>query len=269
MPIVSLSSDYGNKDPYRAIVLGVLADLAPQLKLVELSHEIAPGNLLEAAFIIGQAYPSFPKGTVHLILNQELDGDGVFLAMELDGQFFIAADNGLLSLLQGSKKAKAIHRIEIGESGSSLFPGRDFLAKAAVHLAQGGALSILGKPVDRINQSKAPQPKVDRERRQISGKIIYIDHYGNLITNISKAHLQDLQGKDFEINLPRNRSLSKLARSYQDSAQDGVLALINSLGLLEIAFRGAIGKEYNGANSLLGLGLMDEISINYWWLVGL
>ncbi len=263
MPLISLSSDYGNKDPYRAIVLGVLADLAPQLKVVELSHEIAPGNLLEAAFIIGQAYPSFPKGSVHLILNQELDGKGVFLAMEMDGQFFIAADNGLLSLLQGAKKAKAIHRIEIGAGIDSLFPGRDFLAKAAVHLAQGGALSILGKPMNSINQVKAPQALVDRERKIISGKIIYIDHYGNLITNIAKGQLQELQGKTFEINLPRNRSLTKIARSYQDSAQDGVLALINSLGLLEIAFRGAIGKEYNGANSLLGLNLMDEISINY------
>lgn len=264
MPLISLSSDYGNKDPYRAIVLGVLADLAPQLRVVELSHEISPGNLPEAAFIIGHAYGAFPKGSVHLILNQELGGSGQFLAMELNGHFFIAADNGILSLLQGAKKAKAIHRIELTEQEGSFFPGRDFLAKAAVHLAQGGAMSLLGKPVQSIKASRAPQPQVDRERRRINGHIIYIDHYGNLITNIGEQLIQEAQtGANFQINLPRNRALSSIAKSYGDKGQDGVLALINSLGLLEIAFGGAVSKDYNGANTLLGLKLMDEISIDY------
>ncbi len=264
MPIISLSSDYGSKDPYRAIVRGVIADMAPAVQVVELSHEISPANLLEAAFIVGHAYPSFPKGTVHLILNQELGGAGSFLAMELDGHFFIAANNGVLSLLQGAKKAKAIHKIEIAEGAGSLFPGRDFLVKAAIHLAQGGALSILGKPAQDIKQRKAPQPKVDRERQIIHGHIIYIDRFGNLITNITKAQVQEVQtSRDFQINLPRNKGLDKIATGYQDSGQDGVLALINSLGLLEIAFRDSLSNEFNGANSLLGLKMMDEISINY------
>lgn len=264
MPIISLSSDYGLKDPYRAVVHGVLAELAPQIRVIDLSHEISPANTLEAAFIIGHAYSSFPKASVHLILSQELSGSGAYLAMELDGHYFIAADNGVLSLLQGAKRAKAIHRIEIAEKEKSLFPGRDFLTKAAVHLAQGGALSILGKPVSEIKQSKAPQPKVDRERRIINGHIVYVDRFGNLITNIPKVLLQELVlKKNFQINLPRNKALDKIASSYQDKSKDGVLALINSLGLLEIAFRDSQSNEYNGANSLLGLKVMDEISITY------
>jgi S-adenosylmethionine hydrolase len=264
MSLISFSSDYGHKDPHRGIVLGVLSSLAPELKVVDLSHDLSPGDLIEAAFVIGNAFSSFPVGTVHLILNSELGGNNTWLAMEMDGQFFIAADNGVLSLLQASRKAKAVHRIEIGEQLNSLFPGRDFLAKAAVHLAKGGSLSMLGKAHETLKRAYLPKPNVDHQRKRIMGHVIYVDNYGNLITNLSRKELQEaLKSTRLEINLPRNKSLSKIAKSYQDNAQDGVLALINSLGLLEIAYRDPRSREVNGASSLLGLGVMNEISINY------
>ncbi len=264
MALITLSSDYGFKDPHRAIVHGVLASLAPELRVLDLSHGLQPGNLIESAFVVGHASKSFSAGTVHMILNGELAGDNTWLAMEMDGQFFIAANNGILSLLQESRRAKAIHRIEIGEQAGSLFPGRDFLARAAVHLAQGGALSLLGKPMDRIKSSSMPRPNIDSQRKWINGHIIYVDNYGNLLTNIRRQDLQEaLQSKRLEVNLPRNRSLNRIAKSYQDNAQDGVLALINSLGLLEIAYREGKSREVNGASSLLGLGIMSEISITY------
>ncbi|QNR24959.1 SAM hydrolase/SAM-dependent halogenase family protein [Croceimicrobium hydrocarbonivorans] len=264
MALITLSSDYGFKDPYRAMVHGVLATLAPELKVLDLSHSLGPGNLIEAAFVIGQAYSAFPPATVHLILCGELAGDGRWLAMELDGQYFIAADNGVLSLLQGARRAKAIHRVEIGEQAGTMFPGRDFLSKAAVHLAQGGALSLLGKAVDRIKSLSMPKPNLDGGRRRIQGHVIYVDNYGNLITNLKAQDLSEaLHARSLEVHLPRNRSLSRIAWSYQDNPQDGVLALINSLGLLEIAYRDARSQEVNGASSLLGLGIMSEISISY------
>lgn len=264
MALITLSSDYGFKDPHRAIVHGVLAGLAPDIRTVDLSHDLEPGNLIEAAFVISQAAKNFPAGTVHLILNGELGGQLSWLAMSLEGQFFIAANNGVLSLLQESRKASAIHRIEIGEQAGSLFPGRDFLAQAAVHLAQGGAASILGKPVEAIKSLSMPRANIESSRKWIQGHVIYVDNYGNLITNIKEQDLQEaLQSDSLEISLPRNRSLRRLASSYQDNAQDGVLALINSLGLLEIAYREGQGRDYNGASSLLGLGIMSEITITY------
>lgn len=264
MALITFSSDYGFKDPHRAIVHGVLAGLAPDLRVVDLSHGLKPGNLIEAGFVISQASRAFPAGSVHLILNGELAGQQTWLAMSLEGQFFIAADNGVLSLLQESQKPTAIHRIEIGEQERSLFPGRDFLAQAAVHLAQGGAASILGKPVERIKSLNMPRANLESSRKRIQGHVIYVDNYGNLISNIREHDLLEaLQSDTLEISLPRNRSLNRLAKSYQDNAQDGVLALINSLGLLEIAYREGQGREFNGASSLLGLGIMSEITITY------
>jgi S-adenosylmethionine hydrolase len=264
MAMITLTSDYGFKDPYRGIVHGVLASLAPDIRILDLSHGHAPGNLLETAFVVGHSCQSFPAGTVHLILNSELDGKGRWLAMEREGQFFIAADNGVLSLLQQSKKAKAVHLIEFGEQNKSLFPARDFLAKAAIHLANGGAMSILGKAELNITTLKLVKPNLDLARQRIVGHVIYIDHYGNLHTNIKKVDIAEIQQAErFEIRLPRNRSLTRIASSYQDIAQDGVLALINSLGLLEIAYRDPKSTEVNGANSLLGMRLLDEISIEF------
>ncbi len=231
---------------------------------MDLSHGLQPGNLIETAFVVSHASGDFPPGTVHMILNGELAGDNNWLAMELEGQYYLAANNGVLSLLQESRRAKAIHRIEIGDQAGSVFPGRDFLAKAAVHLAQGGALSILGKAMESIKSLSMPKPNVDLSRKWIQGHVIYVDNYGNLLTNIKKQDLKDaLQASRLDINLPRNRSLSRISRTYQDNAQDGVLALINSLGLLEIAYRDGRSPDINGASSLLGLGIMSEITITY------
>jgi len=264
MKLITLSSDYGYKDPHRAILHGVLAQLAPELRVLDLAHGLQPGNLIETAFVVANSFASYPIGTVHLILTSELSGSGVYLAMEMEGQFFIAPDNGVLSILQSSRKAKSIHKIEIGEQTKSLFPGRDFLAKAAVHLAQGGAASILGKPLERIKQASLPKPNVDLARQRIQGHIIYVDNFGNLITNLSRKDLNEvLRSPSIEINLPRNRSLDRISSSYQDIGQDGVLALINSLGLLEIAYRDMRSQHINGASSLLGLNVMNEITINY------
>lgn len=264
MALITVSSDYGYKDPYRAMVHGVLADLAPDIRVVDLSHDLAPGNLYDAGFVIGQAMSSFPAGTVHLILNGELAGGGVWLAMELGGQFFVAANNGVLSVLQSSHKAKALRKIEFGEQEGSMFPGRDFLAKAAVHLAKGGAIGLLGKALEDIYSLQLPKPTVDNVRRRVRGEVVYVDNYGNLITNLGRKELQEVfKSNRIEINLPRSRSLTRISRSYQDIPQDGLLALINSLGLLEIAFSDPNSREINGASSLLGLRVTSEISITY------
>lgn len=264
MALVTFSSDYGFKDPHRAIVHGVFASEAPDIRVLDLSHALQPGNLIETAFVVGQASLNFPPGTVHLILNSELSGRGKWLAMEMDGQYYIAADNGLLSLLQEFRRAKAIHRIEIGDQKESLFPGRDFLAAAAIHLAQGGAMSLLGHPKETIETKSMPRPFVDSGRKRVNGHVIYVDNYGNLYTNIRQTDLQEaFLSSSLKVHLPRNRSLSRIVNSYQDISEDGVLALINSLGLLEIAYRDGRSQGINGASSLLGLGITSEISITY------
>jgi S-adenosylmethionine hydrolase len=188
--------------------------------------------------------------------------------MQMDTHFFVASDNGVLSMIAADRNPQNLvfHQIKIGEQRSTQFPGRDFLARAAAHLAAGGAASLLGPQIshEELIKGSSLRGTVDLQRKLVQGHIIFVDNYGNLITNIDSKDLQEvLKSKNIDIKLPRNRSLKRIATSYHDIAQDGVLALINSLGLLEIAFRDAQSKEINGANSLLGLGMFDTITISY------
>lgn len=268
MAIITLTSDYGSKDPYTAIVKGVLYQERADVILCDISHDLPPGDLLETAFLLKHSYASFPQGTVHLILTAENSASQRWLLMQMDGHYFVAADNGVLMMVGAEKNLKSLtfHQIKIGEQRSTQFPGRDFLARSAAHLAGGGAASLLGPQISYQDLVKGSSLRgtVDLQRKLVQGHIIFIDNYGNLITNIDSKDLQEvLRSKEIEIKLPRNRALRRIASSYHDIAQDGVLALINSLGLLEIAFRDAQSKEINGANSLLGLGIFDTITISY------
>jgi len=268
MPIITLTSDYGTKDPYTAIVKGVLYQERANLILCDISHDLPPGDIVETSFVVKHSFSSFPKRTVHLILTAENSPSQRWFVMQMDGHFFVASDNGILTMIAADRNPQNLifHQIKIGEQRSTQFPGRDFLARAAAHLAGGGAASLLGPLTVQAELIKGSslRGKVDLQRKLVQGHIIFIDNYGNLITNIDTKDLREvLKSKTMEINLPRNRSLKRIASGYHDIPQDGVLALINSLGLLEIAFRDAQSKEINGANSLLGLGMFDSITISY------
>ncbi len=268
MSLITLTSDYGTKDPYTAIVKGVLYQDRANLVLCDISHDLPPGDIVETSFVVKNSFASFPKGTVHLILTAENSASQKWLVMQLEGHYFVASDNGVLTMIAAGFNPQNLifHQIKIGEQRSTQFPGRDFLARAAAHLAVGGAPSLLGSKVshEALVKRGSLRATVDLQRKQVKGHVIFIDNYGNLITNIDSKDLQEVQkSKSIEINLPRNKSLKRIASGYHDIAQDGVLALINSLGLLEIAFRDAQSKEINGANSLLGLGMFDTIIISY------
>jgi S-adenosylmethionine hydrolase len=268
MAIITLTSDYGLKDPYAAIVKGVLYGERDNLVICDISHDLPPGDIVETSFVVKHSYASFPAATVHLILTAENISSQRWFVMQMDAHFFVASDNGVLTMIAADRKPRNLvfHQIKIGEQRSTQFPGRDFLARAAAHLSAGGAASLLGPQIayEELIKGSSLRGIVDLQRKLVHGHIIFIDNYGNLITNIDSKHLQEvLKSKSIEIKLPRNRSLKRIATSYHDIAQDGVLALINSLGLLEIAFRDAQSKEINGANSLLGLGMFDTITISY------
>ncbi len=263
MPIITLTSDYGLTDPYLASVKGTILSEIESVKLVDISHTIQPGNFFEAAFILRNSYYSFPKGTVHLISVQEITENKRWLAAEVDGHFFLAADNGLISTINPEVKINKVIGINLRQE-VTLFPSRDLLARSASHLARGGSIDLLGREIKDYKESTIMRPRIAKDGSNILGSVVYVDNFGNLITNISwKTFRETGKERVFEIVLPRNKAIEKLHKSYYPASPGSVLALFNSQNLLEIALSGARGKDYNGANTLLGLDVRDTVTVNF------
>lgn len=263
MAIITLTSDYGYSDPYLASVKGALLSELPELRLIDISHAVEPGDFFQAAFVLRNSYSSFPKGTVHLIAVSEISESGKVLAAEIDGSFFICADNGLISMINPDIKIGKVLEVDFRQE-ISLFPARDVMVKAACHIARGGSIDLLGRATTNFRQSTIMRPRISNEGSVILGSVVYIDNFGNLITNISKKTFREV-GKDrsFKIMLSRGQSISKIQDNYYPASQGSLLGVFNSLGLLEIAMMGARGKEYNGANTLLGMNVRDNVTISF------
>lgn len=262
MQLITLTSDYGPTDFYAAAVKGMLYRELPEVTLCDISHQVAPGDIHQGAFILRHCLSSFPEGTVHLVLVSELSANRRWLVMELEGQFFISADNGLMPLLaEDSARTAQFWQVDISEK-ESLFPGRDFLAKAACHLARGGKPSVLGRSTDEYVQGRSFKPHLDHGEGLILGTVNYIDQYGNLITNISAAQMQEVGGtRSLVIELPRSQRLERLYGGYHELSDGHIIALINSSQRLEIALTGAQGRDFNGANSMLGMKVRDTVRV--------
>ncbi len=263
MPVITLTSDYGLTDHYLAVVKGRIISELPDIRLVDISHAIQPGNFLEASFILRNCYHAFPDGTVHLVAVQEITENRRLLAAELDGHFFLSADNGLLGLINPEVRINRVVEINLKQE-ETLFPARDVLVRAACHLARGGSLDVLGRQVKEFKESAQVRPRIPNEGSLILGSVLYVDNFGNLITNISRKTFHEVgQDRSFEIALPRRQVIRKLQDSYYPASKGSVIALFNSQNLLEIALSEASGKYYNGANTLLGVGVQNTVTVTF------
>ncbi len=263
MAIITLTSDYGVTDHYLAALKGTLLSESEDLKLVDISHSIEPGNLLEAAFILRNSYKHFPKGTVHLVAVSEIAPNRKLLAAEMDGHFFLLADNGLLPVINPEVRIKKVVEIDLRKE-QTLFPARDVLARSAVFLANGGNVDVLGRTATDVAPRTNLRPRISNEESSIVGVVLYIDNFGNLISNISLKIFKEV-GRDrpFTIMLPRNQRIRQMHNHYHELAHGSIMALFNSQDLLEIAVSGARGKVFNGANTLLGVEVQNPITIMF------
>ena len=263
MALITITSDYGTTDPYLPALKGALYREAEGHLVTDLSHHVEPGNYFQAAYILRNSYSSYPKGTVHLIAFGEISPNRKLLGAELDGHFFLLADNGLLGMINPEKKIRQIVEIDL-KSAVTLFPSHDILAKSAGFLANGGKLEVLGRSITEIQQKTLPRPRVASNKSSILGTIMYIDNFGNLISNITRKQFREVgQDRSFTIMLPRNQRIRQLSNHYHEVAVGNVLALFNSQDLLEIALSGARGKDFNGANSLLGVEVQNSITVEF------
>ena len=256
MGIITLTSDWGLKDHYAGSVRGTILKQMPGATIIDISHGIPPFNIKEAAFILKNAYPGFPDGTVHIIgINTEESDVYPHVAVSIHGQFFIGSDNGIFALIFDEDPDKIIELNIVQDSDLFTFSTRDRFVKAAVHLSTGKKLAELGDERKKLTEKILFKPVIEKD--VIKGMVVYIDNYENVITNITREIFEkSRKGRKFHI-LIRGGEISKISDSYSEVPVGEILALFGTTGHLEIAMN-------NGtASSLLGLELDDPVRIEF------
>ncbi len=253
MAIITFMSDFGMSDHYVAAVKAKILSINPGLRILDISHDIEPFNLAHAAFVLRSVFRDFPKGTIHLVsINAHTERNDRFLTTKLDDHIFVLPDNGLLSLISEQEPSLIAELFNTIDKHSS-FPSRHVMAKAAAMLASGSAINDVGA------YTKDYVRRIDRKfratKKQISGNIIKVDHYGNLITNIEEEVFNILRKeRKFFVQFGREKAI-KINLSYGEAEDGDCFVIFNDLGLLEI------GINNGNANELLGLGYDQPISI--------
>jgi hypothetical protein len=256
MPVITLTSDWGNKDHYLASVKGAILKQIPEARIIDISHKISPHNLTEAAFVIKNCYRDFPLGTIHILgISTEESEECPHTAVLADGQYFIGADNGIFSLIFDDPPEKIIEITLIQDTEHFTFSSRDRFVKAAAVLAESGDISKLGHERDSLTEKILFAPVV--EPNLIKGLVIYIDNYENVITNISLEKFKEIgKNRKFTIGC-RGNEIHRIHESYSDVPVGEILALFGTNGHLEIAMN-------NGtASSLLGLYMNDPVRVEF------
>lgn len=275
MAIITLTTDFGLKDHFAGAIKGAIYNEIDDVKVVDISHSVNPFNIQEAAYLIQNAYKSFPKGTIHIIgVDSELTPENRHIAVLLNDHFFIGADNGIISILTEEFKADKIVEINIHDKVESIFPALDVFVKVACHIARGGTLEVIGSIIDEIKPIKNLVPIINNTETQISGSVIYIDNYGNVITNITREIFDNIRrGRDFELHA-RNHKFSIIHEKYSDAINFNIekskrdddgkkLAVFNSGGYIELAIYRSNLNTVGGASTLLGLDYRDTITISF------
>jgi S-adenosylmethionine hydrolase len=232
--LLSLLTDFGTADYYVAAVKGTVLRLAPGAVVVDVSHEVPPGDVETAAFLLAAAAPAFPDGTVHLAVVDPGVGSGRrILAARAGGARFVAPDNGLLTPFLDGAEVRAVERSELFLPGpGQTFHGRDRFAPVAAWLLRGEGLEELGPAVaDSVRLPAAP-PR--REEGRISGRVIHVDRYGNLVTDIPAAWLPAAPCRA-EVD---GHATSRRAACYAEIPGEEAAMLPGSLGTVELSLNG-------------------------------
>lgn len=257
MSVITITSDFGISDPYLAVIKGQLLTQLELVNIIDISHEVEKFNIPQAAYIIKNSFENFPPNTVHLALVGVYSPDIDFVIVKFKDQYFLGQNNGLFSLVFENLPILAYQlTLSIAPEYVS-FPEKSILVQAASHLIRGGVPEVIGEPMQGLAQMISYSPVIQEDI--IRTAILYIDSYGNIITNLTKESFYKHR-KDRRIDI-RFRALrvniTQLSQKYSDVDPGSLVALFNTAGYLEIAFNSG------NAARLLGLELTDTISINF------
>lgn len=273
MSIITLTTDYGLKDHFVGALKGKILSQDSEAKIVDISHDVDPFNVSEASYIISSAYDSFPKNTVHLIgVDIELKDTNQHIAVQWNDHFFITADNGILSILIEKIKPQKMVAINIHDRLLPEATDMDVLLTVAIHLSKGGSLNVIGKEIKTLKEVTELQPIIADDSNSIKGYIVYIDRFGNAVSNITKKmFLEVAKGRPYEVNF-KSKKIKSIFAKYSDLEvidkrplsiiSGNAVAIFNEVGFLEIGLYKSNPKVATAA-SLLGISYRDAISINF------
>ena len=215
MAIITLTTDYGNKDYSVSSLKAKLISNIDNIRIVDISHDISPFNLSEAGYVLEGAFRDFPKGTIHILsVDSELTPENRHIAIMYEGSFFIGADNGVFSLIFKDKKPDQIVEINLHSNYNYDISADELFVKVASHINRSGPLNVVGTEIKKIKEITNLRPVINKEKNQILGSVIYIDNYGNVVTNITEKLFKEIsKTRPFVINA-RNVKFSKIYKNY-------------------------------------------------------
>ena len=239
-PIITLLTDFGLRGPYVASMKGVILSIKPQCTLVDITHQINSHDIKEGAFILGQAYSNFPKGTIHLsVVDPGVGSARKPILIVTKNYFFVGPDNGLFTIALRRERVKQVviltnQKFFLPEI-SSTFHGRDIFAPVAAYLALGVKPESFGPSIKSVCEIPFPDPAITQGK--LTGEIVHVDAFGNLVSNIDrKSLLQFSEGRPLVIKIGK-RTIRGLKKGYWEGRKDEPVALIGSGGFLEISIR--------------------------------
>lgn len=257
MGIITLTTDLGYKDFYQAALKGSLVRMYPAARIIDISHEIPPFDIRHAAFVIKNAFPHFPDNSVHLIgIDSVFNKNTRYIALRYKNHYFVGADNGIFSLIMEGKAQEIVEINLIQDLKYLHFPLTDIFAKAASHLAKGGKLKEIGDPIDSTVERTVIQPVIEND--SLRGSVVFVDSFGNVVSNISKELFNKFQkNRDFVLSFRRNETIRQMSWHYNEVPEGEKLCLFGISNYLEIA----INK--GNASQLLGLNQGDIIRVDF------
>jgi S-adenosylmethionine hydrolase len=256
--LITFTTDFGLSDHFVGTMKGVVAGIAPQARVIDISHDIANYNVTEAAFVIAEAWSYFPKRSIHVVVVDPGVGSSRRpILAEAGGHYFIAPDNGVLSMVLDA----APHRVRVISNPkfmrreiSRTFHGRDVFAPAAAHLAKGAKTAAFGKVINDYCRTGIARPsQIGKDAWR--GAILKVDRFGNLITNFAAREFAGFNARPFEMRAGSQR-IHRLALTYAEAGIGELVAIVGSSGYLEIAANQA------SAASLLGCSAGAPVELN-------
>lgn len=258
--IITLTTDFGLKDPYLGAMKGAILSVNPAARIVDITHMITPGDIREGALVLKDSYSYFPPGTIHVgVVDPGVGGARRPLLIETERFLFVGPDNGLFSpALEREKVLRVIQLTDkrfFSKTVSPTFHGRDIFGPVAAHLSLGADPSGFGVSVEGIERIEGlAGPEQKREEGSVAGSVIYVDSYGNLITDIEEGDIESLRSSPVEVVI-KGRSLDGIVETYSEVEEEALAALIGSSGRLEVAV------NLGSAQKLLGAGVGERVVV--------
>jgi S-adenosylmethionine hydrolase len=256
--IITLTTDFGSADWFVGVLKGVVLGLNSAVRVIDLTHEIPAGDLKAGAFTLMAGYRFFPKGSIHVVVvDPGVGSQRQAIAVQTEDYFFVGPDNGVLSWALRCERVRRIVALDNDayflKHVSRTFHGRDVFAPVAAHLSRGVPIRKLGPALTGYQRLNWPEPK--SRPGAVSGEVVYLDRFGNALTNIEGGTLEKLGSNRLRVRIGR-RPTFPLVRYYQAVAHGQPLAVLGSSGFLEIAVNGG------NAGKRLGLKTGDKVTVS-------